>query len=224
MIKIINESIDNFDIENMIFEINLSIPIFHVHGNEKEFAFSENWKIDDLIIPNNVSKADTKTALKIVDKFIIDNVMPTIKDVANEYNWITKVIIKNSSSSNTMKSPQSLAYYSEIHCDISNVNCSDILRGKLSNFVVRVANHISTKERETIKSYGNVKLYSNQIMNLEEAQFIEYLHNIFNAYEVFIGSLSLYPNRIEDFSDVAYNDIALLKQVAVQGRFDGYGD
>ena len=229
MIRIINESDDNFDIENMIFTINIYLPIFHTNEHEKEFVISEDWKIDrDMVIPNRkMSDGELDDMLQRLNRIITYHADNTINILVDAYNMANGMMynvlrVVQSNQNKITNNTQSYAHYVEVECDVSNIQCSEKVENSIKTFKIRIANHISKSEFKTLQNMDNVKIYHNQMLDLCEEQFSIYVTNILNGYGNFIDTLSNYPCEINKFSDIREQDISKLKQIAVQGRFEDY--
>ena len=223
-----HESANNFDIENMIFEINVWLPTLYSTETDKELSFSESWKLDrNLLIPDRKLDADGyDNMLRNVQTFVENNIPPTIRIVADDYNSkhnSTFMYVGEHKSKRNMISNkiQSFAYYVTMGCDVSDINCSDTIRNNISRFEIRIANHVSKDEFRTFETKNNARLYHNQMLDLCEEQFKAYVWNIFDRYYKFLIKLSDYE-YIDCFADIADSDVDIVKSIAFQGRFEEY--
>ena len=229
MIKIINESANNFDIGNMVFEINVWLPTLYPTETDKELSFSESWKLDrNLLIPDRKLDADGyDNMLRNVQTFVETNIPVTTDEVIAEYNnhHVHEYSRKRDRLSNDNKitdKTQSFAFYMDIDYMLpEDLQCSETVRNSLKMIIVRVANHISKKEFKSIENPKDFKVYHNQMIELCESQFKSYVNNILYTYADFIANLLDY-DYIETISEIEASEISRLKRIASQGRFEEY--
>lgn len=206
---------DNINKLPIIFDID----IFFTH--QKVYEEVNKLSKDILYLPD---KADMPTIMQVqhtICNTVNAFVYPTITTIANDYNCqIVHNKLGRAAKMNRDENEICFSQYFTVQLNYTINNVSSQLGKNLKEFKIRLANHINPNELDAIQNSNNVKLFHQYMVDLYKDVFCNYTENVFEAYTTFIDTLESYPNQINTFSDIHENDLATVKQVAVQGNFE----
>lgn len=209
------------DYEDMFeFEISSNIDLSYVNLN-----VMEDWRFDknDMILPYKADATVLKDLQNQINNKIEKYLIPTLEEclLENSYHIDLKNPNKKYTTGSNLKSNDSkyLSYacYFNIVPNYFDVDCSNSVASSINGFRLRVANHISKQELNSIENINNVKLFVQNIDNLYATKFIKCTENILNAYTEFLNTLATYPQHIENFTDILPEHIQALKKWQKQG-------
>ena len=223
MIKLVMETTEFNSFE---FTLNFYVPLY-CYSTEDNYVM-EDWEINPnlFVAPKNANIEYLKQARQLINDILTINAIPELTKIVDYSNkkfhkdyQFGKPYYGNSGKQDN---EVSVSYYINVSCTLNDINCSDTIKKSLSNFKIRIANHISPQEKSSIIKKDNVKLFSEQVIGLYESLFIRYTNNIFTTYSQFLDNLSNYDSYIDTFNDIKTADIDFIKSIAVQGEFPNF--
>lgn len=204
---------------NEYFEFDIYIPIclFHNVIESTEDKLSSNiLKIPKKLTQQELNEVSYKVQ-KIVDNFATD----TIDKIAKEYGCklLDGITTGSSLKSTRNKEELSFACYYKIQIPTPITNVSTNVQNKVSEFKIRIANHLSTKELRTLADIYNLKIFNQYMVDMYKPELEIYTANIMEAMTNFVDKIENYADFVETMSDIKMQDLQQVKDVAAQGDF-----
>lgn len=199
------------------FEISMFLNMFHTIQEDVS-----NDKLDSSIL-NIPKKLAFNDLINVNDKVrtVVENFATnTIKEIAEDYGC--KIL--QTYTGKVCKSPNneelSFACYYNIKRLEPICNVSEQVARQISEFKIRIANHISSVELRTYYAMDNVKVFHEYMKDLYKSELELYTENIFTTMSDFVSVIEDYPFVVDTFNDIDIEDIKKVKSIAIQGGFE----
>ncbi len=195
----------------------------NLHLSYVNLNIEEDWKFnkDDFILPNKANASVLSDLQNQINSKMKKYLIPTLENCLYKHNYHLQLNSKGEkySSGSNLKSNNYLSYscYFTVIPNYFNVDCSDFVTSSIGNFKLRIANHISKQELDSITKLDNVKIFIQNIDDLYASKFTKCTENVLVAYTDFLNTLATYPERIENFTDILPEHIQALKKWQKQG-------
>ena len=199
------------------FEIDMFLNMFHTIQED-----ISNDKLDSQIlnIPKKIAFNDLLKANNNVKNIVENFATDTIKEIAEDYGC--KIL--QTYTGKVCKTPDneelSFACYYNIKRLEPIDNVSEQVAKQISEFRIRIANHISSAELRTYYAMDNVKVFHEYMKDLYKSELELYTENIFTTMSDFISTIEDYPFVVNTFNDIDVEDIKKVKSIAIQGGFE----